>query len=213
MNTTVLKKFIPKTFNTCLINNNHYLVMENLKYGYERPLSIDIKFGFNTSNKKIMKIKDYNFIQLEIKTLRHLFLDKLMSHSSKFGFRIEGASLDKPIPKNKLMNRNVFKVLYNFFKYDKNNIALNSFISNMQDLIYDVSNNNDFNKFLFVGSSILFTYDASHPEKNNCKLIDFDNTLILDNPNKIEKNKTLVNKTILSFENILNTLEQLKLKI
>lgn len=213
LNTTLLQNFIPKTYGLCVNKNNNYIVFENLKYGFEKPLSIDIKFGFKTSNGKIMNIQKYNIISKSIKTLRHLFLDKVLSSSSIYGFRIEGATLDKPIPKYRLMKLNVYKVLYNFFSHDVNNKALNSFINKMYELIDDVNNNDDFNKLIFIGSSILFTYDATNPENTSCKLIDFNNTIILDNPIDIEKNKKHAVKTILAFNNLVKILEQLKSKI
>jgi hypothetical protein len=213
LDTTFLQNFIPKVYGICEFKGNNYIVIENLKYGFEKPLTIDIKFGFATSSSKIIKIHKYNIISQTIKSLKHLLLDKALSSSSKFGFRIEGANLDKPLTKRRLMSQNVYKVLYNFFSHDKDNKALNSFIIKLYELISDVSSNDDFNKFLFIGSSILFTYDAANPEKTRCKLIDFNNTIILDNPIEIEKNKKHATKTILVFNNLLKVLEQLKLKI
>jgi len=215
LNTTLLKNFIPKVYGICKYkdNYNYNIIIENLKYDFEKPLSIDIKFGYSTISKKIMKIQKYNIISQTIKSLRHLFLDTVLSSSSKFGFRIEGANLDKPLTKRRLMIKNVYKVLHDFFNHDKDNKALNSFISKLYELISDVSNNDDFNKFLFIGSSILFTYDAANPEKTSCKLIDFNNTIILDNPIEIQKNKQHAAQTIVAFNNLLKVLEQLKLKI
>jgi len=213
LNNTLLQNFIPKVYGICEIKGNNYVVIENLKYGFKKPLSIDIKFGFKTSSKQIMQAQKYNLISKNIKSLRHLFLDKTLSNSSKFGFRIEGANLDKPLTKNRLMIQNVYKVLYNFFSHDKDNKALNSFITKLYELISDVSSNDDFNKFLFIGSSILFTYDATNPEKTSCKLIDFDNTIILNDPIIIEKNKKHASQTILAFNNLVKVLELLKLKI
>lgn len=206
----VLQDYIPKYFEICEKDNSHYVVLENLKNGFNKPLTIDIKFGFTTSMKKIMDIQKYSLFSKQIKTIRHFFLDKVLSSSSKLGFRIEGANLNKRLTKKKLMCQNVFKTLQSYFSSDKNNYAINSFITKLKEFLTRISNDTEFQKILFMGSSILFTYDGIEPSNTSFKIIDFNNTIILDNQSEIDKNKNHSLNTIKAFTNLLTTLEKFR---
>ena len=73
----------------------------------------------------------------------------------------------------------------------------------------------DFNRYYFVGASILFTYDGLNTSTTpSMKLIDFENSLILDNDDAIKKNinhANTIRKSIKSLILVLN--DYLKSKI
>ena len=189
-NISVLKNFIPNYDGICELNNNKYLIMENLKGTFEKPLAIDIKIGYNTVSTKIAKLKKIKHFARTRKLIKHFFLDVIITPSSKYGFRIEGVSLPSNVKLSKIqvMKSKFNKIFDYYFINDKNNIAINSFIENLKLLSADIETL-DFNRFFFVGTSILFIYDALNSSiKPVLKLIDFDNSLILHDTIKIKNN-------------------------
>jgi hypothetical protein len=203
-----LYEFLPKYNDVCYRDEKPYIMLENLKAGLEEPIAIDIKFGFQTSSSQIMKIK--KLTKKFIKRMKHGLLDRY-TNSSKFGFRVEGAKLGVKLSKLELMKQDIFKTFSLYFAKDKDDKALMSFIKNLKKFI-NKANNEEFRNYRLIGASILFIYDGKNPNETKFKIIDFDNSIILDKQNKkkIQKNINHANKNIIAFTNLLNTLNQYK---
>ena len=213
----VLKDYIPKYNSMCILNNKTYFEMENLKGSFKQPLSIDIKLGYKSVSKKIIKIKKKtNLFKIYSKLTKHYILDSIITPSNKYGFRIEGVSLPSNVKLNKLtiMKSNFSKIFDYYFINDKNNHSLNYFIKKLKDLSNSIVHY-DFNRYYFVGASILFTYDGLDTSINpSMKLIDFENSIILDNDNAIQKNIKHANKIRKSIKTLILVLnDYLKTKI
>lgn len=208
-NISVLNKFIPKYDGICELNNNNYFIMKNLKGTFEQPLAIDIKIGYKTISKKILKQKKLKYFNTKKKKIKHFVLDSIITPSGKYGFRIEGVSLPNNIKFSKfnIMNSKFEKIFDYYFQNDKNNIALKSFIENLKFLYNDIKSA-DFNRFYFVGASILFIYDGFNSLINPVlKLIDFENSLILHDTEKINNNIKHAIKWRNAIKSLINILE------
>jgi len=206
---TLLQDYIPKYDGICLFNNNKYFEMENLKSSFKQPLSIDIKFGYKTAHKQIIKTKTSNKFKIYSKLSKHYILDRLLSNSHKYGFRIEGVSLPNTIKlkKSTIMKSNLNTIFDYYFINDKNNIILNDFINKLTELSKTIEHY-DFNRYLFVGASILFTYDGLNISKNpTLKIIDFDNSQILTDDNDIKKNFKHATKTRKAINSLISVLK------
>ena len=205
---TVLSDYIPKYNGICKLNDSNFFEMENLKGLFEQPLSIDIKLGYQTVSKKIIKNKTNKFFQIYSKLAKHYILDKFMTHSAKNGFRIEGVSLPNNLKFKKMdIMRGNYKTIFDYyFTNDINNKNLKLFIKQLIQLSHTIENS-DFNRYFFIGASILFTYDGLNTNNDpTLKLIDFENSLILENENDIKKNiehANSIRKSIKSLTSIL----------
>ena len=234
-NITVLKDYIPHYDGICNSNDKKYVIMENLKAGFKQPLTIDIKIGFKTVSKKII-IKKQKQKQtqtnkhsqknkhtkthktkkntpkknLYYKLLQHYVLDTIITNSSKFGFRIEGVSLPKNIKltKKTIMSAKYSNILNYYFANDINNIALENFINKLIKFETTIKSE-DLKRYFFTGSSILFIYDGISPSlEPKMKLIDFDNSLVLDDELDIEKNKKNSNNFRKAISSLINVLQK-----
>jgi len=205
---TILKNYIPKYNGICILNDIKYIQFENLKGLFNQPLSIDIKIGYKSASKKIIKNKTKKIYKIYSKLIKHYILDKFMSQSSNVGFRIEGVSLPNNIKLSKfdVMKSNINKILDYYFTNDKNNKNLNLFIKILNEFSYNIEDSN-FDKYRFVGASILFTYDGLNENINpSFKLIDFENSLILNNENDIKNNAKHANKFRKSIKSLITIL-------
>ena len=112
------------------------------------------------------------------------------------------------------MKSNFSKIFDYYFINDKNNHSLNYFIKKLKYLSNSIVHY-DFNRYYFVGASILFTYDGLDTSINpSMKLIDFENSIILDNDNAIQKNIKHANKIRKSIKTLILVLnDYLKTKI
>jgi hypothetical protein len=215
---TVLKDYIPKYNGICEFNNSNYFEMENLKGLFKQPLSIDIKLGYKTVSKHILKKKTNKKFHIYTKLTKHYILDKIITPSSKYGFRFEGVSLPKNIKLKKLdiMRSKYNKILTYYFTSDKNYNNINKFIIKLTELSKSIENS-DFSRYKFVGASILFTYDGLNPNKEpTLKLIDFENSIILDNETEIKhnlKNADNIRKAIKSLILVLTKYLEKKSKL
>ena len=64
-------------------------------------------------------------------------------------------------------------------------------------------------RYFFTGSSILFIYDGISPSlEPKMKLIDFDNSLVLDDELDIEKNKKNSNNFRKAISSLINVLQK-----
>ena len=208
-NITILKDFIPKYDGICNINDKEYFIMENLKAGLKKPLAIDIKFGYKTASKKIIKKKTKKLFEIYSKLLKHYILDKFITKTSKYGFRIAGVSLPSNVKLNKMdVLRANYETIFNYyFENDINNDALNNFIIQLQKL-EDAIKSPDLARYYFIGSSILFIYDGDNLSKYPImKIIDFENSLILDDKDDIIKNEKHAIKIRKSFNSLINILK------
>jgi hypothetical protein len=152
-----------------------------------------------------MKIRNLSKKTQILKKLKHFILDKYTT-TRKHGFRVEGASLNKNVAKSTLQKQNIFKTLKQYFENDKDNLALKEFINKLKIFI-NIVKSDDFQRFYFIGSSLLFIYDKANPNNSKLNLIDFDNSLILDDDKDIQSNFKHTQKTRKIFNNLLIILE------
>jgi hypothetical protein len=185
-NQKILSEYIPQLENMCIKDNKQYFIMENLKAGFINPISIDIKIGYKTTSGKILKTKKVKYHSYYIKKIKHFILDKIITNTSKYGFRIEGLTLPDNIvmTKQQLMKQDFNKIFDIYFSKDYNNYALKQFITKLQNFNDEIQSHK-FNKFYLVGSSLLFIYEGTHKQdeklfNTKLNLIDFDNSIILD---------------------------------
>ena len=202
---TVLQNYIPIYDGICKLNENTYFQMENLKSLFEQPLAIDIKLGYQTASKFIIKKKTKKIYKIYSKLIRHYILDKYITNSGKNGFRIEGVSLPKNIKFNKLkIMRSNYKLVFDYyFANDIDNIIINKFINKLKELSKTIEHD-DFTKYYFIGMSILFVYDGLNLNNEPLlKFIDFDNSLILDNDIDIKNNINNANNIRKSIKSLI----------
>lgn len=209
-NITILKDFIPKYDGICSLKDKEYFIMENLKAGFKKPLAIDIKIGYETVSKTIIKQKTKKLFLIYSKLFKHYILDKALTKTSKYGFRIEGASLPSNIKLKKMdiMRANYDTIFNYYFENDINNDALTNFINYLQKL-EDAMKSQDLSRYFFIGASLLFIYDGeNHSKYPIMKLIDFENSLILDDKQDIIENEKHANKIRKSITSLINILQK-----
>jgi hypothetical protein len=202
---TVLENYIPFYNGICKLNDKKYFQMENLKKLFKQPLSIDIKIGYQTASKFIIKKKTKKLYKIYSKLIKHYILDKYITKTGKNGFRIEGVSLPNNIKLNKLkIMRSNYKTIFDYyFINDIDNIIINKFIDKLKELSKTIENDN-FNKYYFMGASILFVYDGLNLNNDPIlKLIDFENSLILDNDIDIKKKLNHANNIRKSIKSLI----------
>jgi hypothetical protein len=172
--------FIPKYKNMCSDGNNSYVIIENLKYGLEEPIVIDLKIGFKTANKEILILNNTKK-NINQKLLKHRLIDKL-TISKKYGYRAEGMDTDVKIQKKTLQKLIPHKLFSIYFSKDIENKVLLSSIKQLEQY-YEKIMQPWFNSIVMVGSSILILYDGKNPNKSRVKIIDFANSYNYNNEN------------------------------
>lgn len=197
------KSFIPKLIGTCLYNNKEYVIIENLKYNFKNPIEIDIKIGNKTVSKKILKIKNKKMKSLKL--LKHKLLDKHLSTSNKFFFRVEGMNSDKKYKKMTLKKMKPHKSLNIYLKNDNNNLALKSIIRKLENF-YKLILSKKFDNYIIIGSSLLIIYDQYNPKKTNVKIIDFNNSY---NNNIKQNNSKYMNNYRIGVQNVIKEFKNL----
>jgi hypothetical protein len=184
INHKLFKDFIPKYKDICVDNNDSYVVIENLKYGLEQPIVIDLKIGRKTANKEIL-ILNKTKKNIKQKLLKHQFIDT-KTISNKYGYRAEGMDSDIKIQRGtlqKLIPEKLFKI---YFSKDVNHKALLSIIKQLE-IYYERISRTIFDSIVMVGSSILILYDGKNPKNARVKIIDFANSYNYDDKLKINK--------------------------
>lgn len=180
----LFEDFIPKYKDICVDKNDSYVVIENLKYGLEQPIVIDLKIGRKTANKEIL-ILNKTKKNINQKLLKHKFID-IKTISNKYGYRAEGMDSDIKIQRGtlqKIIPEKLFKI---YFSKDVNHNALLSIIKQLEKY-YERISHKTFNSIVMVGSSILILYDGKNPENARVKIIDFVNSYNYEDESKISK--------------------------
>ena len=208
-NIILLKDYIPQYDGICTLNNKNYFIMQNLKSGFKQPLAIDIKIGYYTASKKILKNKKQSTLKIYSKLFKHYILDTVISTSRKYGFRIEGVALpsDIKLSKQEIMKLNYSKIFDYYFKNDIDNKALINFIEKLK-IFYNVIKSKDFARYYFIGASILFTYDGMNSAHiPSMKLIDFENSLVLNKQLDITKNEKHAENNRKAIQSLITNLQ------
>lgn len=168
-----LIELIPKFYGMQTIDENEYLIIENLKYNCEKANVMDCKLG------KITWKKTHSQEKIERKKINNL-----MSTTDTFGFRIEGMIIrdNSGNRTDKLSKKDCFYLVKNkedIKEYFKKFISVNNeikrnalelIISQLKNLLEFFKNQNE--KF-FRASSIYFVIGKNNVFK--VKLIDFAN--------------------------------------
>jgi hypothetical protein len=173
-NHKLFKDFLPDYKGICTDEDKKYIVIENLKYGMKKPITIDIKIGFKTYNTKILKILGKNTYQINRKIILQGLIDS-NSLSTTSGFRAEGLEGVNTFSKGQLKSMSPYKFLSEYLVKDKNHNALDQIISKLEKL-HKIITQKSFHKYLIVGSSLLIVYDGNNPKNVNLKMIDFANS-------------------------------------
>ena len=184
INKKLFKGFIPQYKDICLDNNDSYVIIENLKYGLEKPIVIDLKIGRKTANKEML-ILNKTKKNIKQKLLKHYLIDK-KTISNKYGYRAEGMDSDVKIDRSslqKIVPENLFNI---YFSKDFDNNALLSIINQLEKY-YERISRKEFNSIVMVGSSILILYDEKKPSNARVKIIDFANSYNYKDESKINK--------------------------
>ena len=199
-------KFFPKFYsNYCTRDNNTYFEIENLrtKAGLNSQV-LDFKVGYKTA---------YTFNSGILKEKRHAIINKL-STSAKYGFRLEGKSINiikTSLHKSKMLSlkhfsnkkkfsnygTHPFHIFKSYFKDDKksalktlaslNKMIATFIIPNEQNALKNIKTS-----IGFIGSSILF---VKGNKSSFVKLIDFAHPIILNKNTKkrhIKKNQIAI---------------------
>ena len=88
----------------------YYMIFENLKQDYKKPITIDIKIGSSTFRKgeddtQLKRSRGLNIN--DVKTIRHHLIDTVYTISGKVGSRVEGITgIERSIKKN-VYNRSI----------------------------------------------------------------------------------------------------------
>jgi hypothetical protein len=168
------KGFLPEYKGICTDDGKKYIVIENLKNGMKKPITIDIKIGFRTYNTKILRLIGKSKYQLNRKIVLQNLIDN-NSLSSTRGFRAEGLEGVNTYSKGQLKSMVPYTFLTEYLAKDNNNTALDQIISKLEKL-YHIVTQESFHKYLIVGSSLLIVYDGHNPKNVNLKMIDFANS-------------------------------------
>lgn len=184
INKKLFKNFIPKYKDICKDGNNSYVVIENLKYGLEQPIVIDLKIGKKTANKEIL-ILNKTKKNINQKLIKHQLIDT-KTISNKYGYRAEGMDSDIKIQRSVLQKKVPEKLFKLYFSKDVNHKALLSIIKQLEKY-YEKISQPEFNSIVMVGSSILMLYDGKNPNNARVKIIDFANSYNYEDESKISK--------------------------
>ena len=185
-NQKVFKGFIPKFKGLCndKRKNKKCLVIENLKCGFDTPVTIDIKIGYHTFNKNILVLKGK---PAAIKAIKQKIIDR-HSASNVSGFRAEGLEgTGKSFTKASLKRMKPETFLRHFTSTDVDDRALKKIISRLKKF-REIVESEKYDNYIMAGSSILITYDAVNPKKVSVKIIDFANS------NRYEKLTSVVDR-------------------
>ncbi len=205
-NQELLKGFIPKFKGICDLSGKKYIMIENLKHDYEKPIVLDIKIGFKTANKDILDIIKFKKNKA-FKLFKQSYIDN-HSTSAKYGYRAEGyegADGDKKVSKGTLKSMKPEKTFAMYFSKDYYNIALKDMVQKLRQL-YDLIMQPEFNTYVLTGSSLLFIYDATNPEKNSVKMIDFSNSYVYTQQTISPYNATFVESYRKAIRNLIGDL-------
>lgn len=205
-NQEFLSGFIPRFRGICDLSGKKYIMIENLKHDYEKPIALDIKIGFKSANKDILDLLKYK----KNKTFKLFKQSYIDNHSTtyKYGYRaegFEGVDGDKKVSKGTLKSMKPEKTFAMYFSKDYYNIALKDMIQKLRQL-YDLIMQPEFNPYVLTGSSLLFIYDASNPEKNSVKMIDFSNSYVYTQQTISPYNYTFVESYRKAIRNLIGDL-------
>ena len=135
-----------------------------------------------------------------------LDLQELVNH-------LESDDCDQPntsdikLSKQEIMKLNYSKIFDYYFKNDIDNKALINFIEKLE-IFYNVIKSKDFARYYFIGASILFTYDGMNSSHMpSMKLIDFDNSLVLNKQLDITKNETHAENNRKAIQSLITKLQ------
>lgn len=205
-NQELLKGFIPKFNGICDLVDKKYIMIENLKHEYVKPIVLDIKIGFKTANKEILDLINYKKNK-KYKLLKQYYLDN-NSTSSKYGYRAEGyegPDGEKTVSKGKLKSMKIEKTFAMYFSKDYYNFALKDMVKKLRQF-YDIIMKPEFNPYVLTGSSLLFIYDAENPERNSVKMIDFSNSYVYTQNTISPYNATFVESYRKAIRNLIGDL-------
>jgi hypothetical protein len=205
-NQEFLKGFIPKFKGICDLSGKKYIMIENLKHDYQKPIALDLKIGFKSANKDILDLVNYKKSKT-YKLFKQSYIDT-HSTSTKYGYRAEGFEGDvdqKKISKETLKSMKPEKTFAMYFAKDYYNIALKSMIKQLRQL-FDTIMQPTFNPYVLAGSSLLFIYDASEPSQNSVKMIDFSNSYVYTPHTVSPYNATFVESYRKAIKNLIGDL-------
>lgn len=167
---------------------NYYMIIDNLKNGFDNPITIDVKIGGYTfregeNNTKYKKLLFNNFI----KSHRHYFLDQIMTISSSMGFRVESITgISKKnnnniLKYNNLLNINNIDIInnstYNLQEYIENLLKTKSLKN--KKLFSSLYNQKIILKYNLMQTNIFHIFHTLLPFNNKNKIIleGFENDL------------------------------------
>jgi hypothetical protein len=205
-NQEFLKGFIPKFNGICDLSGKKYIMIENLKYNYVKPVVLDIKIGFKSANKDILELLKYKKNK-SFKLFKQSYIDN-HSTSAKYGYRAEGyegSYGEKIVSKGTLKSMKPEKTFTMYFSKDYYNIALKDMIQTLRKL-YSIIMQPEFNPYVLTGSSLLFIYDATDPSKNSIKMIDFSNSYVYTQKTISPYNATFVESYRKAIRNLIGDL-------
>jgi hypothetical protein len=205
-NQDFLKGYIPKFNGICDLRDKKYIMIENLKHDYAKPIVLDIKIGFKTANKEILDLINYKKNKA-YKLFKQSYIDN-HSTSTKYGYRAEGyegSDGEKKVSKSKLKSMKPEKTFGMYFSKDYYNVALKGMVQTLRQF-YDIIMTPEFNPYVLTGSSLLFIYDANEPERNAVKMIDFSNSYVYTQNTTSPYNATFVDSYRKAIRNLIGDL-------
>lgn len=191
-----IKKYIPKIYGICTHNNKEYLILENVfspllpkKYKF-----IDIKIGHRTA---YYPDSDY------LKNIRHGVMDRYLSTTKRYGYRVEGLNfkINGRHIKSKHRRHNITnQELWSNFLTPKIKPKL---LRKLKELlsILESNINRRSKRFGLLGSSLLI---AHNNDKVVLKIIDFGRSFY-------DRSKFTKKLAIDFYESVLNLYQTIQL--
>eukprot|EP01112_Ceratiomyxa_fruticulosa_P021184 TRINITY_DN738_c0_g1_i1.p1 TRINITY_DN738_c0_g1~~TRINITY_DN738_c0_g1_i1.p1 ORF type:complete len:247 (-),score=33.81 TRINITY_DN738_c0_g1_i1:119-859(-) len=197
-------RFTPQYYGVKQDGEKHYIILEDLTHGYQRPSVMDIKVG------------TLHYLESYTPEKKAICIEKCRkSTSSTLGFRICGMAAQTEsdsVKHDKKWGRSIpvdriTSALDDFFKITlhKKDI-LTKYIIVLEDFFHLISTQK---LYRFVSTSLLFVYegDTRLPPKSTVQLIDFVHTLPI--PHGEERN-SIDNGFIFGMENLIQNLKLLR---
>lgn len=159
-------KFMPKFYGSCEYQGREYIVFENLFNSLKSNIKfIDLKIGHKTA---YYPDSDY------IKSIRHGIMDRYLSTTKEYGYRVEGINFN--VGGRKITSKHARHNIKNDELWDSffggNRSLRNKIIRKLRELLVILEDNvkRRGNRFGFIGSSILMAHDGTRVV---LKIIDF----------------------------------------
>lgn len=163
------KEYFPEIYGVCDYGGREYMVIENLFSTLgDKFKFVDVKLGTKTAFRKDSSV---------VHSLRHVMLDKYLSTSGEYGFRVEGLNFkikNKDVKTKNQRHHILPGELWDAF-IPRNKKMRKKFIDKIGEALMMLHRNMLDTKFGLIGTSILIAHDD---KKVIVKFIDFGHSYV-----------------------------------